>query len=524
MVHTRPLLPAGHGEVVERPEREQWGALFEANRAKAAQWDFLVAGVPVQRYRQEVRSVLLAAAERFSARLAVDVRPVSDPQAPIVMTGHQPELYHPGVWIKDFELERLARLLGCAAVDLVVDSDSFDHVSLTAPCVVPQVTRCRQYLAVGAAGTSYAMAPVPEPAHIAQFCDATQAALETLKAPAIARHFSAFCEHLDSARPDARNLAELVTIARRRYEASADTGYLEVMLTEVCRTVEFNGFVVELALGASSFADAYNTELSAYRERTRTRSSAQPFPDLGVRDGAYELPLWLIDPRRRVPIWARPRGDGVDLLAEGEVVVSLPCDARLATRALASSGLLLAPKALALTLFVRLFCCDLFIHGIGGARYDQVTDGVIRHYFGVDPPAFVVASMTMYLPLGARLVGPEDIARAKDRLHRLTHNPDALLGEVDFDDAGERAHIMELVERKQDLVARIGQPDADRKSLGIAIKALNTELAARLEPVRQVLVDEMAELESQYAASEVLTDRTYPLCFWDPREIADKVW
>ena len=29
---------------------------------------------------------------------------------------------------------------------------------------------------------------------------------------------------------------------------------------------------------------------------------------------------------------------------------------------------------------------DLFIHGIGGAKYDELTDEIIRRFFGIEPP------------------------------------------------------------------------------------------------------------------------------------------
>lgn len=524
MAHTRPTVPAGHGELVERPPRSEWIDLMHANRAAAAGWTFDVAGVPVGRYRRAVRTPLLRAASSFSARLGVEVRGADDPDAPLAMTGHQPELYHPGVWVKDFELEGLARSSGCQAIDVVVDTDGFDHISLTSPCTAPVVTRCRQYLALGTKGSSYAMAPVPRARDIEQFCSATMQALSTLSAPAIARHFSAFCAHLQDATTDAHNLAELLTIARRRYEASAGTGYLEVMLTSLCASREFAGFVVELALDAQRFVRDYNSELDAYRQRTRTRSAAQPFPDLATEASRFELPLWLVTKGRRVPVWAGVEQTGVTLLAEGETVITLPADPVAATQALADSGLVIAPKALALTLFVRMFCADLFIHGIGGGRYDQVTDGVIRRYFGVEPPVFVVSSMTMYLPLGARLVSADEVARAKERVHKLTHNPDALLAEIDFDSESEKTRLAELAARKSELVARIATPGADKKTLGIEIKRANAAMAEILSPVKAALVDELAAVESQYAASEVLTDRTYPFCFWDPREVADKVW
>jgi hypothetical protein len=52
---------------------------------------------------------------------------------------------------------------------------------------------------------------------------------------------------------------------------------------------------------------------------------------------------------------------------------------------------------------------------------------------------------------------------------------------------------------------------------------VNAELNAALAPLRAEFERHLAQLESQLAAAEILTDRTYPFCFWDPREVADKV-
>ena len=58
----------------------------------------------------------------------------------------------------------------------------------------------------------------------------------------------------------------------------------------------------------------------------------------------------------------------------------------------------LSPRALTLTTFIRLFIADNFVHGIGGGRYDQVSDQIIRDYFKVDPPAFSVTTATLFFP------------------------------------------------------------------------------------------------------------------------------
>jgi hypothetical protein len=56
-------------------------------------------------------------------------------------------------------------------------------------------------------------------------------------------------------------------------------------------------------------------------------------------------------------------------------------------------------RALLTTLWARLVLGDLFLHGIGGAKYDQVTDVVIERFFGAPPPEMMVVSATLHLPI-----------------------------------------------------------------------------------------------------------------------------
>ena len=526
MVHTKPATPAGHGEVLTRPAFEQWAQLIADNRAASAHWSFTVAGRPVGELRAEARAQALEAGAAFSEKLGVEVRAPGDPAAPIVLTGHQPELYHPGVWIKDFLLERLARETGASAIDVVVDSDGFDTIAVSSPCMTPGVDRCHQYLAVSAKDACFAGSPVPTQRDLHDFCLAADDQLASLSSPAIRRHFATFCEDLRASEPVSANLAEFVTIARRRFEASAGTGYMELPLTHLATTSGWYTFVADLALNADHFAAEYNGELAEFRTVNKLRSTAQPFPDLAVGDDAVELPLWRIAGGRRSGVSARPLvGGGAALIGtDGHTLVELPADGETAIQAIAASGELFAPKALALTLFARVFVSDLMIHGVGGGRYDRVTDGVCRRYYGVEPPEYVVASITMYLPLGAHIVTEEEVAAAKERVNRLDHNPDALLGEVEFDSADEQHRAAALADEKSSLVAAIAEPDADKKSLGLRIREVNVELAALLAPLKQEMAAELALLESQFAASEILTDRTYPFCFWSAEEVADKAW
>ncbi|MGL4420684.1 MAG: hypothetical protein ACRCZF_08475, partial [Gemmataceae bacterium] len=56
-----------------------------------------------------------------------------DPDAVWIVTGHQPELSHPGVWAKNFAAAGLARRANGYVLNLIVDSDTVKNASVRVP-------------------------------------------------------------------------------------------------------------------------------------------------------------------------------------------------------------------------------------------------------------------------------------------------------------------------------------------------------------------------------------------------------
>ena len=97
-------------------------------------------------------------------------------------------------------------------------------------------------------------------------------------------------------------------------------------------------------------------------------------------------------------------------------------------------------------MFARLVLSDIFIHGIGGAKYDQLTDAIVRRFFGVEPPGYLVATATLKLPLPRQSVEEVDIARIDQMLRELRYHPELY---VDGD-----ADALQLVAEKRHWVAQ----------------------------------------------------------------------
>ena len=58
---------------------------------------------------------------------------------------------------------------------------------------------------------------------------------------------------------------------------------------------------------------------------------------------------------------------------------------------------LILPRAVTLTLFLRLYRLDLFIHGVGGGNYEWIQDRIIERFFKQKPSPYAVVSGTFLI-------------------------------------------------------------------------------------------------------------------------------
>ncbi|GAH33036.1 unnamed protein product, partial [marine sediment metagenome] len=199
------------------------------------------------------------------------------------------------------------------------------------------------------------------------------------------------------------NLGEFLGLARRLYEQEIEPSYLEIPFSQICDSDEFLSFFLEIIKNIESFSEIYNNKLDEYRKLFKIRNRAQPSPNLIIKENLIEVPFWIWregDQRRKIFILRDEGGNylyndsyGKIFLIEKESLKSLSSLKIF----LKEKKLKIRPKALLLTLYNRLFISDLFIHGLGGAKYDLVTDEIIREFFKVEPPHFLIISCTLYL-------------------------------------------------------------------------------------------------------------------------------
>ncbi len=316
---------------------------------------------------------------------------------PIVMAGHQPTLFHPGVWFKNFALQRIAGNVGAHAINLVIDNDVAAGRSIRVPVrdSIGRVSYRSVHYDAGDAGIPYEQAKIRDLRQFDRFDQEVQHAIAPLVAdPCVTQLWP----HARAAIRRCEIAGCALAQARHRLEADLSWQTLEIPLGVAVRGLPFARFVMEMIDDAERFHRVYNDAANHYRAWHGIRSTAHPVANLG-RDGDWlELPLWVYgnDHPIRSAVWVRRRGGQIELsdhrgTETGLHSVTLPADDRDAAAIVlaeaASPEFKLRPRALMTTMFARLLLSDLFLHGIGGGKYDQLADRIICHFFGITPPA-----------------------------------------------------------------------------------------------------------------------------------------
>jgi hypothetical protein len=169
-------------------------------------------------------------------------------------------------------------------------------------------------------------------------------------------------------------------------------------------------------------------------------------------------------------------------------------------------------------MYARLMLSDLFIHGIGGAKYDELTDLIIRRFFGIEPPAYVTATATFRLPIERPEVTPGDVQQAASRLRELRYRPESVLHEpLVLQDARMKRQLEAFAAEKREFLARHDLRRCEPRVFQ-QLDQLNRAMHSLLRPAEEELRAEHARLIEQVKQARVLGSREFSFVLF-PSEI-----
>jgi hypothetical protein len=298
---------------------------------------------------------------------------------------------------------------------------------------------------------------------------------------------------------------------------------VEIPLSAMCDDLPFRWFAVFLLSQATRLREVYNRSLHEYRQVNRVRSHTHPVADLAERDQWIEAPFWLwkrAEPIRR-PVFVRLDSRTVELNDFAGIRIQLHIradgDTERAVEQLSQleqQGVLLRPRALITTMFARLFLSDLFIHGIGGAKYDQLTDAIVSRLLGIETPAFLVATYTAMLPVVRPSVDDADLRRTSQQLRELTYHPELHVEENETTRA--------LIDEKRRWITA-NPPRGQRRERHLKIVRVNESLQPFVSERRQQLLQQQRDLFISQRRNAILSARDYAFCLFPERSLRGRL-
>lgn len=355
------------------PPYEEWKAILTSNLMIAQAVHRVIGEECVTNIRREMleasrgyASQLQACALKVGISIVSQSGRTSTGSLPIVMAGHQPIVYHPGILEKTERLAMIAGETGALALNIAIDTDEGDAGRVLWPLRQGEHIHIRE----GVITTPMKLYRDQRIAPKGQVAEVFAEMIRDLRssghseAADKAMRVSHLYEALEG------ESAVLANAVIRK--GLCGDGYDEIPLSLLLDLPSVKAFLHRIVDDAGRFTPMYNATLDAYRAEHKIKNPANPFPNMEIDAGGVEVPLWEIRDGARNRVVVRP----------GQ---PMPANS------------LLAPRGSIVTLLLRGVCSDLFIHGMGGAKYDQFVNAFAQALWGEELPRFVVASATRYL-------------------------------------------------------------------------------------------------------------------------------
>jgi len=187
-------------------------------------------------------------------------------------------------------------------------------------------------------------------------------------------------------------------------------------------------------------------------------------------------------------------------------------------KALVKAGVKIRPRAITTTMFSRLFLSDVFIHGIGGAKYDTVTDEIIQEFFGVTPPDFITISATLFLPFETYEVDAQTVQECHRVVNDMRYNPERYAAQ----EIKKNAAFISVTREKQRLLREIATGSTEEKGrCFLQIKELNTKLLNLISAELQKKQRGIKSMNEHLVYNKVARFREYPICIY-PRQVLEE--
>ena len=425
----------------------------------------------------------------------------------IVMAGHQPTLFHPGVWYKNFLLSELGDRFNAAAINLVVDNDNCGSANIYVPTTDDSKTKLRPIaLDLPDAQLPFEERKIQDRSTLDSFAArAKQAIAPIVEQPIVSELWAEVINNVSD-----ELLGHAIARGRHAFESKLGLSTLEIPVSHLARSHSFAQFS-ELILGRiEEFIEIYNRVVETYRKLNKIRSYSHPVPQLKISDGWIEAPFWIwsvANPVRK-SLFVKPSPTDIQISNLADFTETIPKNSFADNfHSIQQTGARIRPKALMTTLYSRLVLSDLFIHGIGGAKYDQLTDAICNEFFEVILPIYQTTTATMLIQNSVPPINRTETTLRHDRLRQMKFHPEAFIDPMDSGASKWLDNKSKWLQKDLPIGNRLQR---------------HQEIAKSNEALRKRIADQVLKTQSQIEqlrinepTATILNSREFSFCLFD---------
>jgi hypothetical protein len=414
----------------------------------------------------------------------------------IIATGHQPVIYHPGIIFKDMVVNALTNRYGFSGLNLVVDSDVIgNNQYISIPTLKYGKLSCKNIqLFHFEKNLAFEEIPSPDKKNFNQ----TLTYIKNLLPKECIEGLNNYITAVNKAFSSAKNLAQFNAFSKRAFEEKLGFKHKEIFLSSICQSKAFLYFFSLILSACKQFTLTYNKILDRQRLLHKLKLS----------DDIVELPFWIWQEKeKRATIYIK-FNNGKVCICKGDSEIldidNLNIDYLVEIVDNLKDSYKIRPKALMLTLFARLFLCELWIHGVGGAEYEELNDRLAHEFLSISLPKYAIASATLYLNLNIPHNIKEEIRQLKNTLRRMKFNPEEFLNSKNL-----------LIEAKKNIIEKM-RKTRYKKELHDKLTIIDNKLRYKIIPHIQKL--ERAILEKEELL-KIATNREFPFFIFSLEEL-----
>ena len=376
-------VPEEENCIFTRPDFKDWPALLMQNKASLS----------AVNDRDAARTELVNIANEYTRQMGLTV-PDLKSAVDIVVTGHQPNWHHCGIFAKNIITDKFAKQINGTAIQLVLDHDVCG-TSLSLPDPDAKFLRLKSLpLEKKHIDIPLEFRSVPSNEQLAEFLDSI-----------LKNSQNSFCHSIwhqdltniiDKSRY-CRNIADTITYLQALLNIAFGLNMIYLPVSLMSQSKAFANFICSIICNSRQFVSIYNKAIKNKIQSDNLKSH-QTVKALRIDylNNIAELPFWLVSKTgKRASLYASIDARNLTLGTIDNVIGTLNSSkdkhAQLC-EILKNNEYVIRPKAVTLTLFARLYLADLFVHGIG-------TDYIIKNLYNIKNTSFGIATATMTLPV-----------------------------------------------------------------------------------------------------------------------------